>query len=149
MFLSFRSRLRSLAAGALCRILGQALRKGALAMSEKPEVMACGRFRGCERLFRGVKPHSAIVFDRFCSLFYLFFFFGFGTRFRGVKPHSSLGIEAFEAAQEAQDELLRHLEVLLRSQHDFTRAKICEAGRTLLNCIDLLSIFRFLAFAIY
>ncbi|CAJ1338671.1 unnamed protein product [Effrenium voratum] len=66
-----RPELRGLAASALCRILGQALRKGALAMSERPE--------------------------------------------------------------EAQDELLRHLEVLLRSQHDFTRARICEGLLSILQ----------------
>eukprot|EP00913_Durusdinium_trenchii_P003095 g2860.t1 len=66
-----RPELRSMAASALCKILGQALRKGALAMSEKPE--------------------------------------------------------------EAQDELLRHLEVLLRSQHDYTRARICEGLLSILQ----------------
>jgi len=66
-----RAELKSLAATALCRILEQALRKGALAMAEKPE--------------------------------------------------------------EAQDELLRHLEVLLRSQHDYTRARICEGLLSILQ----------------
>eukprot|EP00931_Biecheleriopsis_adriatica_P056419 TRINITY_DN33425_c0_g2_i1.p1 TRINITY_DN33425_c0_g2~~TRINITY_DN33425_c0_g2_i1.p1 ORF type:complete len:1879 (-),score=400.44 TRINITY_DN33425_c0_g2_i1:16-5652(-) len=64
-------KLRGLAASALCRILAQALRKGALAMAEQPEA--------------------------------------------------------------AQDELLRHLEVLLRSRHDDTRARICEGLLTILQ----------------
>ncbi|CAE8722506.1 unnamed protein product, partial [Polarella glacialis] len=59
-----KQELRGLGASALCRILAQALRKGALAMAEHPEA--------------------------------------------------------------AQDELLRHLEVLLRAPHEDTRARICE-----------------------
>lgn len=70
-FADEKQELRGLAAGALCRILAQALCKGALALSEQPEA--------------------------------------------------------------AQDELLRHLEVLLKSPHVDTRARICEGLLSILQ----------------
>lgn len=66
-----KTELRGQAATTLCLILGQALRKGALALADHPE--------------------------------------------------------------EAQDKLLRHLEVLLRSPHDDARARICEGLLSILQ----------------